>query len=450
MRCPGRDEPSAPASLSWSRTEACPWLISTMRCAGFSRDWTAPEHSTTRRQIRGGQEPDPEEQALVRRAAAASVVLLRNDGVLPLRTGSLTRIAVVGDHAAMPRIQGGGSAQVVERRITAPLEALSSALGDGVEVVFERGCEVDQSATLVGRSVFSAPDGFEVEVFDGLEFSGDVVRRGRLEDLRLFVFSPAVQDYPEHEWSLRARGRVVPAESGTFSSRSPRSGERGCWSMEWSCSMDSRIRPRREAVTFSASPARNWSARSSSSSGNRSSSSSSTPGWSRRWLASGSGSARRTPTCCWTGRRRPPGRRYRRGVRRNHPRWETEGSDRTFFALPGRQDDLVRSVAGVNQRTVVVINAGAPVDMPWEHDVAAVLQCWFGGEEMAAGVADVLIGGSTLVVDCRQPCRLSSTARPTTTSPVRMEKSATARGCSWAIEASTTVASNRVTPSAMG
>ena len=51
-------------------------------------------------------------------------------------------------------------------------------------------------------------------------------------------------------------------------------------------------------------------------------------------------------------------------------------------------------MAAVNRRTVVIINAGAPIDLPWEDDVAAVVQCWFGGEEMAAGVADVLSGAA--------------------------------------------------------
>jgi beta-glucosidase len=74
--------------------------------------------------------------------------------------------------------------------------------------------------------------------------------------------------------------------------------------------------------------------------------------------------------------------------------WETEGRDRATLALPGIQDDLVRRVAGVNDRTVVVVNAGAPVDLPWEHDVAAVLQCWFGGEGMAGGITDVLTGAA--------------------------------------------------------
>jgi beta-glucosidase len=51
-------------------------------------------------------------------------------------------------------------------------------------------------------------------------------------------------------------------------------------------------------------------------------------------------------------------------------------------------------VAAVNDRTVVVVNAAAPVDMGWADDVAAVVQCWFGGQEMAAGLTDVLVGAA--------------------------------------------------------
>jgi beta-glucosidase len=73
---------------------------------------------------------------------------------------------------------------------------------------------------------------------------------------------------------------------------------------------------------------------------------------------------------------------------------ETEGRDRTTLALPGRQDELIRRVAAVNRRTVVVVNAAAPVDMDWAPEVAAVLQCWFGGQGMAGGLADVLVGAT--------------------------------------------------------
>ena len=71
---------------------------------------------------------------------------------------------------------------------------------------------------------------------------------------------------------------------------------------------------------------------------------------------------------------------------------ESEGFDRRRLALPGRQDELVRRVAAVNRRTVVVVNAGAPVLLPWADEVAAVLLAWFPGQEFGHALADVLLG----------------------------------------------------------
>ena len=72
---------------------------------------------------------------------------------------------------------------------------------------------------------------------------------------------------------------------------------------------------------------------------------------------------------------------------------ESEGFDRTTLALPGRQDELVARVAEAAPRTVAVVNAGSPVLMPWREDVDAVLLTWFGGQELGAALADVLLGG---------------------------------------------------------
>ena len=73
---------------------------------------------------------------------------------------------------------------------------------------------------------------------------------------------------------------------------------------------------------------------------------------------------------------------------------ESEGYDRASLALPGRQDDLVRAVAAANPRTVVLVNAGSPVLMPWRDQVAAVLVGYFGGQEFGHAVADVLLGAA--------------------------------------------------------
>jgi beta-glucosidase len=71
---------------------------------------------------------------------------------------------------------------------------------------------------------------------------------------------------------------------------------------------------------------------------------------------------------------------------------ESEGFDRDSLTLPGRQDELVRRVAAVNPRTIVVVNAGAPVLLPWADQVPAVLVAWFPGQEFGNALADVLLG----------------------------------------------------------
>ena len=72
--------------------------------------------------------------------------------------------------------------------------------------------------------------------------------------------------------------------------------------------------------------------------------------------------------------------------------WESEGHDRTSLDLPGDQDELVTRVLAANPRTVVVLNSGAPVALDWADHVPALLQMWFGGQEMANAMVDVLSG----------------------------------------------------------
>jgi beta-glucosidase len=77
----------------------------------------------------------------------------------------------------------------------------------------------------------------------------------------------------------------------------------------------------------------------------------------------------------------------------NDESWETEGRDRTDFTLPGSQDELVERVAAANPRTVVVVNAGCQVDLPWADKVAAIVHAWLPGQEFGNALADVLLGG---------------------------------------------------------
>ena len=72
--------------------------------------------------------------------------------------------------------------------------------------------------------------------------------------------------------------------------------------------------------------------------------------------------------------------------------WQSEGFDRSSLDLPGKQDMLVEQVAAANPRTVVVLNTGSPITMPWLEKVAAVVQAWYPGQECGNAIADVLFG----------------------------------------------------------
>lgn len=72
--------------------------------------------------------------------------------------------------------------------------------------------------------------------------------------------------------------------------------------------------------------------------------------------------------------------------------WESEGYDRKDMSLPGYTDDLVRAVIAANPNTVIVNQSGTPVEFPWIKDAKAVIQTWFGGNELGNAIADVLYG----------------------------------------------------------
>lgn len=71
---------------------------------------------------------------------------------------------------------------------------------------------------------------------------------------------------------------------------------------------------------------------------------------------------------------------------------ESEGYDRTSLALPGNQDELVQRVLAANPNTIVVVNAGGPVLLPWLDDAGTVLWAWLAGQECGSALADVLRG----------------------------------------------------------
>lgn len=72
--------------------------------------------------------------------------------------------------------------------------------------------------------------------------------------------------------------------------------------------------------------------------------------------------------------------------------WESEGMDLESLSLPDHQDDLIAKVAAANPHTIVVLETGSPVTMPWAGQVAGILEAWYPGSRGADAVASVLFG----------------------------------------------------------
>lgn len=72
--------------------------------------------------------------------------------------------------------------------------------------------------------------------------------------------------------------------------------------------------------------------------------------------------------------------------------WECEGHDRQHMDLPEHLSKLISAVTAANRNTVVVMQSGTPLAMPWIHQPNSVVQAWYGGNECGNAIADVLFG----------------------------------------------------------
>lgn len=331
----------------------------------------------------------PEDRALIRRAGAEAMVLLRNEGgVLPL--SHLETLAVLGPNADVAVIGGGGSSEVSRHYAVTPLDGIRAAVGDDVEILFERGClaykmlpELD--ARLVGSD---GGPGMTIEFFEHLDPEGEPAVRSHTTRMSLrWVGDAPIEG---ERFSARLLGTLTPDRAGE-------------WTLGLVAAGRSRLFLDDELVVD------NWT--------------SPEPGDSFFGLASAEQTARvpleagRAYALRVEFRARarfaaglhvgclPPGAddmdaaveaAGRAGaavvVVGTNADWETEGRDRERMDLPGPQDELVRRVAAANPNTVVVVNAAAPVTMDWVDEVPAIVQCWFPGQECGNAIADVLFG----------------------------------------------------------
>ncbi|WP_372983719.1 beta-glucosidase [Microbacterium sp.] len=345
--------------------------------------------------------PHPDPVGFSRRAAIAGSVLARNDGILPVAASSLSRIALIGDGAKRPRVQGGGSATVIPDRIVTPLEGISEAFA-GVEVVHATGAVVHGGfrpfdAARITNPVTGEPGahvthhGTDAELlYEEERFGGYILDFGLHErDIeRTFMTYSTV--YTPEETREERIGFASPGTGRLYVD--------GELALEATLEEDANIvqaffTPPSATIAVPVQAGNPLELRYEFEPG---SIVDGIPG--SLTVSFGTETAPQS-----TGEEDALIEEAVAAARASDvaivivgtdEASECEGYDRDDLRLPGRQDDLVSAVVAANPRTVVVVNAGAPVEMAWRDDVAAVLLTWFPGQEFGGALADMLRGAA--------------------------------------------------------
>ena len=336
---------------------------------------------------------DPE---LLREVTARSFVLLTNRrGLLPLRSGSVEKLALIGPNAIDPQTQGGGSVRVLS--VAGP--GLADALRDSLDtlVSVDQGCLT--SATIAVPVDGTLHDPVSGETGIRLEIraaDGTVVHDARFPTSVVTWWDglPEAVHLPGAQVVMRARYRA--GVSGTHVLGAAGVGVLRVFVDGSLVAEATTLTPRDSVEALSRPP------------------------------------EVRVPVQLEAGREveirvehRPNSRGHQAGfstmrlgvmplleddslideavmaaaaadvavvVVGSADGTESEGYDRDTMVLSGRQDELVRRVAAANTNTVVVVNSGMPVLMPWADEVAAIIQVWFPGQAFGEALADSLRG----------------------------------------------------------
>tara|TARA_B110001450_G_scaffold65297_1_gene61806 strand:+ start:435 stop:2861 length:2427 start_codon:yes stop_codon:yes gene_type:complete len=334
-----------------------------------------------------------EHRKLLKEAAASGMVLLKNNDLLPLKS-NVKNLAIIGPNAKEAQIIGGGSASLKPHYQAHPLEAFQNKLGDHTNISYAKGCHTHKFLPRVNEGFMDDKEGFLVEYFEGSNFDESLLVKEHLIGNKFWVFEGFAKD--------------VIAKF-----------ERPDISVRFSCAYTPDISGQHEFEIFGIGKARlfidgeelidNWTETS--------------PG---EAFFSFSSDSKRALVNLIEGTTYQLEIRYK--FEGNFPAiyigcqapdkvnlfdealevasaadqvilivgtnsdWETEGNDRSDFNLPVNQNHLIEEVLRVNPNTLVVLNTGSPVKMPWADKAEAIMQTWFAGQEFGNALVDIITG----------------------------------------------------------
>lgn len=337
--------------------------------------------------------------AFAREASAAGTVMVKNDGVLPLEPASVKEIAVIGHNARYARTQGGGSATVVPEKIVTPLEGIRAAFGAG-NVSYSVGAVVQEGIAELPLEQLTNPStgqpGLRVRFLDAN--GGELF----VEDRRSTALVWFGGDAPIAESSMvQFHTLYTPEETGTIRLGFSTVGN-GRIFVDGVLAREATIEATGTdlGAAFLAPPSASVEIQATAG----------VPLEVRIELDTGDGASALSNALAITigleADDADPEALIADAVEAaraadvavvvvgTNSRVESEGYDRTSLELPGLQDRLVHAVAAANPRTVVIVNSGSPVLLPWRDEVAATLIGYFGGQEFGHAITDILTGAA--------------------------------------------------------
>ncbi|MFI9786305.1 beta-glucosidase [Kitasatospora sp. NPDC051984] len=331
---------------------------------------------------------------LLRETAADGMVLARNNGILPVEPRDGLTVGVIGQHALRARAQGGGSATVFPHHVVTPLDGLREAFGADC-VRYAPGLPPTDELHVFTRDLVTDPvtggEGVHVRYLDqdGAAFSEENFPSGRLA----WLGDPRLLQAARIEITTRLTadraGRCDLGFAGIGGFTFEIEGESvsteplapvGDDPVVAVLNPPTRVFPRELAVGQTVELRLTW-----------------TPAPMGDFPFG-------VIQLGYKDVFGDPAEELRQAVETaaasdiavvvvgTTEAIESEGFDRPGLALPAGQDDLVRQVLAANPRTVVIVNSGSPVVMPWLDEAAAVVLSWFPGQEFGAALADVLTG----------------------------------------------------------
>jgi beta-glucosidase len=283
-------------------------------------------------------------QAVSAAVAEAGTVLLKNSGgTLPLSAASAGSVAVIGPAAsAAPTDTGGGSAYVTSTFNVTPLQGIQAAAGLGTSVGYTQGLPADTSLSAI-------PSADLTPAYASTGYGGSYT--GALTAPETGTYVLAFQNPGSYTvTNLSLNGKIILANPGT----PPVS--------TYSVAVNLQAGQTYTLQLNGGGPSANltWA----------------TPSQLAPYIQQAVTAAKSASTA----------------VVVVSDDTESEAADRAGLNLPSAQDELIEAVAAANPHTVVVIDAGAPVAMPWLHQVAAVVDAWYPGESNGTALAAVLFG----------------------------------------------------------